>query len=387
MLITPPKQTSLLIFSALVFILMFGIGMASPIVPLYAASLGASWTEIGLMGTSWAVTLMLLAIVTGRLSDRFGRKPMIVASGVLSALAALSYLASSRVPYVIVVRIMEGAAWALFWPAAEAFSTEIVEPKMAGRAIGMTTASYGVAFATGSLAGGSIVGTFGFPQTFGAYCVISLLSVVVAMALLRDVGRHRAQSNREKKVSYDRSRPRTAFPAYFLGAAYTFGLGIVLTLFSVFAKDVGVSIFLIGVLFGVFWSGRIVGSFGGGRLSDEYGRKPIAVMAMCFSALGFGLIFASTDIYFLLAGVAALGFSIGAAFPVGVALISDTVSQSVRGYTMGVFETCCAAGFMTASTLGGFLADIYSPRAPYLLGAATSLASAMILALMRMKAK
>jgi MFS family permease len=82
-----------------------------------------------------------------------------------------------------------------------------------------------------------------------------------------------------------------------------------------------------------------------------------------------------------------LGSGIGASFPVGIALISDSVPQSLRGYAMGIFETCCEAGYMAAGTIGGFLAEFYSSRAPYLLAAIVSLSSAGILTLMLPRAK
>jgi MFS family permease len=374
----------LLRLSAFVFILMFAIGMASPVVPLYASSLDASWTEIGLMGTSWGTTLMFLALLTGRLSDRFGRKPLLIASGMLSAFAALIYLVSWTVGQVILVRVVEGAAWALFWPVVEAFATEVVELKQAGYAMGIVTTSYGVAFASGSLTGGSIVGMLGYVQMFASYLGISLASVLVAVLILQETRPAGASSTSKMKQADRNPRgwiSRTILPAYFLGSMYTFGLGMMLSLFSVFAKGLGVSVFWIGALFGVFWAGRIDASFTCGRISDKYGRKSIAVIAMVSLGLGFVLLSASTGIEPLLGSVAILGFSIGAAFPVSVALISDNVQQSVRGYAMGLFETSCAAGFMAASTIGGFLADFLSPRAPYLFATITSLSSAAVLAL------
>lgn len=364
---------------------MFAISMASPVVPLYASSLGASWTEIGLMGTSWAATLMLLAFLTGRLSDRFGRKPLLVASGMLSTVAASSYLVSGTVGQVILVRILEGAAWALFWPVVEALSTEVVEPTRAGRAMGIVTASYGVAFASGSLAGGSIAEVLGYTQVFASYLVISLVSVLVARLFLPETRPTRRLSpSREECIDSD-SRgwiSKTVLLACFLGVMYTFGLGMVLALFSVFAKGLGVAVFWIGALLGIFWAGRIVGSFIGGRLSDKYGRKTLAITAMVGLAIGFILLAASTGNELLSGAVAVLGFSIGTAFPVSVALISGNVHHSVRGFAMGIFETSCAAGFMAASTIGGILADFYSPRAPYVLATITSLSSAIILAVM-----
>ena len=340
------------------------------------------------MGTSWGVTLMLLGMITGRLSDRYGRKPLLVASGVLSVVAAFLYLVSSNVLEVILIRILEAAAWALFWPTVEALATEIVEPRVAGRAMGMATASYGIAFATSSLAGGYITGASGYSGTFTVYLALAVISTVAAIFLLRGSRPQRPANTAQKahiKADQASMRSPTVLLAYFLGGAYTFGFGTVITLFSVFAKNLSVTVFLIGALFGCFWLGRIVGSFVGGRFSDKYGRKSVVVVAMASSALGFMLVALSTGIELLFGGIIILGFSIGAIFPAVVALISDNIHQSVRGYAMGTFEAACAAGFMLAATVGGLVSDLYSPRAPYVLAAVVSLASLIPFVMKRTK--
>ncbi len=366
---------------------MFAIGIATPIIPLYASSLGASWTEIGLLGTSWGITLMLIGVVGGKLSDRYGRKPLLVGSSLVSVAAAFFYFASSSVLHVILIRVLEGAAWALFWPTVEAFATEIVEPVASGRAIGIATATYGTAFASSSVIGGYITSLFGYPETFVVYLTLALGSALMASLLLRGSTRRSTQVviGEMRTLESASLRSQTVLLVYFLGGAYTFGFGIIITLFSVFAKTLGVVVFLIGILFSCFWVGRILGSFGGGRLSDKLGRGPIAVAAMIASSLGFGLVGFSTNIELLFVGIVILGLSIGAVFPAAVALISDNVGQSVRGFAMGIFETTCAAGFMVAATLGGLLSDLYSPRVPYLIAATVSLASAIVLLAKRVR--
>jgi MFS family permease len=385
--LTASKHTSLLSLCIFIFALMFAIGTATPIVPLYAASLGASWTDIGLLGTSWGITLMLLAFVGGRLSDRYGRKPLLVASGILSVVVALLYLASSTVLQVILIRIVEGAAWALFWPTVEALATEIVQPTAAGRAIGIATATYGVAFAASSLMGGYLTSLLGYSGTFDAYLLLAMISTLAAILLLRESESGRILSLSKVPIGLGSSSLRSPIIllAYFLGGAYTFGFGIVITLFSVFAKTLGVAVLLIGLLFSCFWLGRIVGAFGGGHLSDRLGRRPIVTIAMIGSTVGFVMLAFSTGIELLFVGIIVLGLSVGATFPVAVALISDNVEESERGFSMGMFETTCAAGFMLAATFGGILSDLYSPRTPYLLAGTVALICAIMFALKRAK--
>ena len=161
--------------------------------PLYGASLGASWTEIGLMGTSWGVTYVIIAIPAGRMSDRFGRKPLLIVSGALSVLAALLYLVSSTVVQVILVRGVEGVIWAIFWPVVDAFATEIVDPIKAGRAMGIATASYGFGYGSGSMAAGAVLGTLGYHETFACYLGLAIVPVLVALLFLHEP-LHRSES-------------------------------------------------------------------------------------------------------------------------------------------------------------------------------------------------
>ena len=336
------------------------------------------------MGTSWGVTYVIVAIPAGRMSDRFGRKPLLIVSGALSVLAALLYLVSSTVVQVILVRGIEGIVQAVFWPAVEAFATEIVDPAKAGRAMGIATASYGFGYGSGSMAAGVVLGTLGYHETFACYLGLSIVPVLVAFLFLHEP-LHRSESlipEDGQNTGGFRGISRPIWVAYSLGGMYTFGLGMMLTLFSVFAKDLGITYFWIGALFGLFWVGRIVGFLAGGRLSDKYGRKPIATAAMVSAALAFLLVTISMRINPLWEAVLLLGLSIGAVFPVSIALISDNVSQSLRGYAMGIFEASCAAGYMAAATFGGLIADLYSPRGPYVLAAVVSLSSAAILTLM-----
>jgi MFS family permease len=70
---------------------MFAIGMGVPVSPLLASRMGATWVEIGLMGSAWGLVFTLSAFLTGRISDKIGRKPVLAISAGLSALAAFSF--------------------------------------------------------------------------------------------------------------------------------------------------------------------------------------------------------------------------------------------------------------------------------------------------------
>jgi MFS family permease len=378
-------RAGLLRLCIFILTIMFGIGLASPILPLYASSLGASWLEIGLLGTSWGITTTILATTTWRISDKFGRKPLLIASAGLSSAVAFFYRASSTVPQIILLRIVEGVAWALFWPSIEALVTEVVEPNLTGRAMGFATVSYAIAFGTSSLSAGAIAEILGYRSTFIFYLAFALLSIPIVVSL-RDSDRIARRSTEEsRRLNLDELKSKEVVMACVLGVTYTLGLGTLLTFFPVFAKTLGATVFMIGILSAFFWIGRILGSYHGGHLSDEHGRGIVATGALLLSTTGFIIIAISNGTWGLLAGVILTGAGIGAALPISVALISDHIRESLRGFVMGIFETACGAGVILSAAVGGLLADMYSPNSPYIMAASVNLACAALFVARRVR--
>jgi len=368
-----------------IFMFSLGVGIATPIIPLLAQSLGASYTEVGLVGTSYSIIFIVFAALSGKLSDRFGRKVLILISAVLNALAAVLYLVAGSVNEIILIRTLEGLAWAAFWPSVEALSTEIASASASGRAMGLSSASYGAGFAFGSLLGGSIAATTGYRNTFYFYLLPSIIAALTISMWSKDVGivkvsegdqRVTPQPN-ELKVNLWKSRPFLL--SNFVAASYTFVLGTLLTLFSVYAKGLGVEVFWIGALFTLFWIGRIVSSMSAGRISDRVGRRSILIPALIGCAIASFLAAISTGIDLLSISMMIMGISIGAIFPVTVAFISDNVHRQQRGVAMGFFEMSCGIGMITAAAVGGIIADWFNPRYPYILCALISIVSVVTL--------
>ena len=367
-----------------IFTLSLAIGIATPVIPLYANSLGASYIEIGLIGTAFAIVFTILATPIGKFSDRSGRKPVLVLSATLSAVAAGLYLLAGTVSQMIFIRALEGIAWAALWPPAEALITELAGTSNAGRAMGLSTASYGTGFALGSFTGGLIGSMFGYRATFAFYLVLSIVAILIALIRIR--GAEVKQSPkmvttlRTLQPKFPNWMNRTVVLSNVVGAAYTFALGMILTLFAVYAKNLGIAVFWIGTLFTLFWIGRIIASLLAGRISDKVGRKRVLVPALIGCAVGSVLIAALATVNSLAIAVIILGLAIGAIFPVTVALISDNVPSTNKGVAMGVFETSCAIGLMLAPATGGVIADPYDARYPYILSAFPSIVCTLAVA-------
>jgi DHA1 family multidrug resistance protein-like MFS transporter/DHA1 family quinolone resistance protein-like MFS transporter len=353
---------------ALTFLLMFAIGLGAPISPLLASKMGASWIEIGLMGSAWGIVFTLSAFVTGRVSDRIGRKPILAMSSALSALAALCFLRATSVTELIAIKGIEGLAWACFWPPMEALATETADAQETGRGIGLVTTVYAFGFTISSFAGGYMTGFFGFPLAFSTYFAFAALSIFAVWFV--ETPKH---TDHRMMISPSglarRLFSRTLAVANVLGACYTFGLATIMILLSVFAAGFGISVFWIGIAFSAFWVGRILGAAFAGAASDRLGRRSVALTGMTIGCIGFVMIMSATSLLLIVAGALLAGLSIGGIFPVNVAIIADDIEPELRGAAMGFFEMNCAIAFMVASALGGISAELVNSRTPYALSA------------------
>jgi len=363
---------------AITFLLMFAVGMGTPISPLLASSIGASWVDVGLMGLAWGLALAFSSFVTGRISDRVGRRPLLVASSSVSMLAAFLLFHASTVGQLIAGRGLEGFAWACFWPPMEALATETVDTKDVGKGIGLVTTVFAFAFAMGSLAGGSISDLFGLRPVFEVYFVIAALSILT-VPFIDDPRRRRIMNHLSRNPSSSRFFSRALVLGYYLGGSETFGFGTVMALLSVFALDLGIPVFWIGVVFSLFWAGRILSGTLAGVGSDRFGRKRVAVLALLVGATGFTVIALALSLFFLATGALLIGLSIGAIYPVNLAMIADNTEPQLRGGAMGIYETTSAIMFMVSSTFGGLAAEFVSPRTPYASSAFTYVACAVVL--------
>jgi len=363
------------------FLLMFAIGLGVPISPLLASKIGATWVQIGLMGASWGIVFTLSAFLTGRVSDRIGRKPVLGMSSALSALAALCFLRATSVTELIAIRGLEGLAWACFWPPMEALATETADTEQVGRGIGFVTTVYGLGFAIGSFTSGLVTGFFGFVAAFSAYFVLAAVSILAVWLI--DAPK---QIPHEGTATYGGLRgkllSRSLVAGNVLGASYTFGLATVMALLSVYEAGLGIPIFWIGTTLSVFWLGRILGAVFAGTASDRLGRRRIAVIALLIGCLGFTTIGIIPNLMLVIAGALLAGVSIGGVFPVNVAIIADGIEPEFRGAAMGFYEMICAIAFMAASAFGGLTAELVDPRSPYELSAIMYVSCAIALAIL-----
>ncbi len=147
------NRSALGILFVVVFVDLLGFGMVIPVMPLYAERLGASAAWTGLLSTGYSAMQFVFAPIWGRLSDRIGRRPVLLVSIVMTALAFLLYGLAGSFAVLLVSRLFAGAATANI-AIARAFVADVTPPEGRAKGMGIIGAAFGLGFVLGPAIGG-----------------------------------------------------------------------------------------------------------------------------------------------------------------------------------------------------------------------------------------
>ena len=160
------------------------VGMMIPATPLFAAGrLGASEAGVGLVVGAFSVTALILRPWAGRLSDRRGRRPLLVGGALLFAIVSLAHLAASDLLVLTGLRLLLGAAEAFFFVAGVAALADLAPPGRAGEAVSYNSLALYLGIAFGPLLGETLIDAGGFDLAWLGAAALGLLAAVIVWRL------------------------------------------------------------------------------------------------------------------------------------------------------------------------------------------------------------
>jgi DHA1 family tetracycline resistance protein-like MFS transporter len=163
---------------------LIGFGMILPILPFYAETFHAGRVTIGLVFASYSLAQLVGAPLLGRLSDRFGRRPLMLISIAGSVAAHLLFATAGSVAMLLVARGLSGIA-AANYGIAQAYLADVTPPAERSRAMGLVGAAFGLGFVIGPAAGG-LLGRLGITAVPYAAAALSAVNLLLAAATLRE---------------------------------------------------------------------------------------------------------------------------------------------------------------------------------------------------------
>jgi MFS family permease len=338
--------------------------------PLFAASLGATDTQIGLMTGLFALAAMAGRTVVGWQLDRGSKRLVLAVGNALFVVSSLGYAVVASVAALLALRALNGAGHAAGQGANQTLATVTAPPERRGEALSMQALTLTLALATMPALGVAVAAAFGFPTLFVVTAALSLLAGLVALLI--------------PEPPPPAEPPRAQF---FNAAVVRPGL-IVLALMIPFGAIVGlapvhatrVGLANAGLFFLAYAAGLAAAQLVGGRLSDRRGRAAAILPGLALAALGMWAV-ALTREWWLLPAAAIFGAGVGLTQSNLFALAADYVPATRRGSAIATAGIFLEGGIAAGATVGGAIGQAAGlPTAFLLLGLLPALALVALLA-------
>lgn len=343
-----------------------------PIIPLYLAHIGFSSKVTGML-----ISVLWLGMVIGEsswgwIADKIGiRVPMIWGTFV-SAIILFGFLLTRRTYIFFIVLLCLGLSRsALFGPIRGYIGKHAPALKKAAF-MGMFIVIVGGSKSLGALSSGFLASNLGYNWVFYIAIGIYTIGGLITIKILRDSKYKAPILLKTDKHAYSKNwrKYRCIFPLCVVTSSEYFGVGLFISFLPLLITQVaGLSVTSVGVLFTVRGIITMVFGIPMGMLADRKGKKIVMIIALMISAVSMiGFSMANSFFYFL---VSAILFEIGHDMycPAALALLSDSVPSERQASAMGIYGGICEnTGIMAGAFSGGFVWNIFGPRATFLLG-------------------
>jgi MFS family permease len=378
----------LLICCAVGFACFFGSYLRIPVVPLYAAGLGASTSQVGAINAAFMFMAGLLSIPAGLLSDRLGRRAVIL--GGLLVIAGSSFLLylSTTPGQMFIIYLLFGIGLAAFSPSMMSCVADVAPRTHLGRAYGWYTLAVNVAMMLGPAAGGFLASAFGLRLVFLVSGGLILAMFFVTLALLHPSPSVLPVPAKRLAVLPDlrclgRNRPYRACLLATAGGCVAFGM--FMTFVPLYVKELGMHAGHVGLVFAAQATANGLSRIPFGRLSDQVAdRSTLVQTGLVGVTAALALLGLFSSLPLLLVCAAGLGLGMGIAFTAIGALIADVVPHELRGLAMGGYSTCIYLSMMlSAASMGGVIGAVGYGRGFILAGAASVVLTLMFRGLYR----
>lgn len=360
----PGGKAKLGVIVLTVFLDLLAFGMVIPLMPLYADMFHASGYTIGWLLAIYSLMQFLFAPIWGRLSDRIGRKPVLIIGLWASALAHLVYGLAGSLPILIAARALAGIGGANI-SVAHAYVADITEPHQRAKSMGLLGAALGLGFIFGPALGG-LLSQIDMAAAPLAAAGLAALNAVLAMAILKE--------SRQVDAAPYKPYVHPLIPRTWKGAVNGAGIAMLVlvallsmtafsafeTVLPLFSKDqfgwgmstVGWFLAYVGVLVVLVQGGLIR------RIIPRLGESKSASVGLILTTLGLLWMAAGPGLLGFYLAMIPLALGVGMTNPSLSALVSLNSDKNQQGVALGFYQSAGSLGRVLGPLMGGVGYDL-----------------------------
>jgi DHA1 family tetracycline resistance protein-like MFS transporter len=361
----------LLIIFLTIFVNLVGFGIIIPLLPFYAETFGASPLVIGLLFAVFSLCQLLAAPALGDLSDRYGRRPILIFSLAGTVVSFVMLALAHSIAMLFAARIVDGLSGGNI-STARAYVADITEPKDRARAYGIIGAAFGLGFILGPALSGVLSG-ISYTAPIWAAAGLTVIATVMAWFWLPETV-HRTQAGTGNPFGYlpalmRRPAIRRVLTIDFI---YWMAFATFQTTFSLFvARRFGFGVSKTGYFFAAF--GLLGAVIQGGLIRpvvNRLGDKPTFLLGLGFGLIGLVAAALAHSVTLFAVALVPLALGIGFGHPTMSSLVSLVARGDEQGRVQGAASAVESLGRTIGPVWGNASLQHYGESMPYLSAAA-----------------
>ena len=345
--------------------LVIGIsyGLHGPLLPIFAKNIiGASYSELGLIGLANFIPYMFIPVFVGILLDKFNNGYLLTIGAAINSTSIYLLSIAQSVPEIMGFRIMTGVAHAFFWPPCESIISKESTGSDRVRNISWFTMFFVLGFMIGPLLGTVFLEELDITYRILFQITAFILATAMVSALL--VSR-RARKDHHERFSITSFKEMKKFPEVIILLIFcTSSFGIILSIYPAFLNDNGMSDTDILLLYFAFGVSRVVSLALAGKFSRLTSQTLIAATLAVSAGLALSVV--SDSIFGFAAALVLMGFGFSIFFPLTLEIILSKTRKEISGKIIGAYETIFGIGWAIGPTVGGPITQSFGAQAPYL---------------------
>ena len=353
------KKFALFLLMFDMFITFNAIGLISPVMPSYLKTFGAAGQVLGFIIAVMAFAQFLFSPIAGNLSDRYGRKKLIIFGLLVNGLSQIFFGLSTELWMLFVCRFFTGVGSAFIVPPVMAYVADITTNTQRGKAMSWIGAAISSGFMLGPAIGGFLSNvSLHFPFYFAGFATIiaGILSFIILPSINPDIEEQVKRENLFKQMA--RSFKTSYFVLLIVVFVFSFGIANFLSTLTMFLtykfnftpNDIAI-VLTIGGFIGVIVQGLVLK-----KLFDLFGEMKIILFGLLAAAISlFGMLYVN-DFFIILLVATVFSTATTLIRPAVNTVISKTAGDE-QGYAAGMNNSYMSLGNMIGPALAGTLFD------------------------------